>query len=102
MLVNRTRGPVLQPQQQHPKIIDLEFVEMADVVGEDVVPLVPGRSTLAKAPITNISTWMERYSIMATAIATRFPEKAPELFAYQATIIRSERNYEAGIGWPMI
>ena len=35
---------------------------------------------------------LERYSI----IATRFPEKAPELFAYQATIIRSKWNYKAG------
>ena len=47
------------------------------MVGEDVVSLVPGRPTPTKAPITNISTWMERYSIMAAAIATRFPEKRP-------------------------
>ena len=33
---------------------------------------------------------------MAAVIATRFPHKAPELFAYQATIVRAERNYEAG------
>ena len=31
---------------------------------------------------------------MAAIIATRFPHKAPELFAYQATIVRAERNYE--------
>ena len=31
---------------------------------------------------------------MAAVLATRFPEKAPELFAYQATIVRAERNYE--------
>ena len=31
---------------------------------------------------------------MAAIISTRFPEKAPELWAYQATIIRAERNYE--------
>ena len=75
------------------KIIDLENVKMADVVREDAVPLVPGRPTPA---ITNISTWMERYSIMVVAIATRFLEKAPDLFAYQATIIRNDRNYEVG------
>ena len=33
---------------------------------------------------------------MAATLASLFPEKAPELFAYQATIIRAERNYEAG------
>jgi len=27
-------------------------------------------------------------------LATRFPEKAPELFAYQATIVQAERNYD--------
>jgi hypothetical protein len=31
---------------------------------------------------------------MAAVLATRFPSKAPELFAYQATITRAERNYE--------
>lgn len=33
---------------------------------------------------------------MAAALASRFPLKAAELFAYQATIVRVERNYEAG------
>ena len=33
---------------------------------------------------------------MAATLASLFPEKAPELFAYQATIIRVECNYEAG------
>ena len=31
---------------------------------------------------------------MAAIIYTRFPEKASELWAYQATIIQAERNYE--------
>ncbi len=30
----------------------------------------------------------ERYSLMAGILASRFPDKAPELFAYMATIIR--------------
>ena len=33
---------------------------------------------------------------MAALLATRFPHKAPELFAYMATIVRAERNYEPG------
>ena len=45
-------------------------------------------------PITNISQWIERFSLMAVVICSRFPQKAPELLAYQATIIRAERNYE--------
>ena len=31
---------------------------------------------------------------MVAILSARFPEKAPELLAYQATIIRAERNYE--------
>ena len=31
---------------------------------------------------------------MAAILSSRFPDKAPELWAYQATIIRAERNYD--------
>ena len=31
---------------------------------------------------------------MAAILAWRFPDKAPELWAYQSTIIQAERNYE--------
>ena len=48
----------------------------------------------AKLPVTDISQWLERYSLMAALLATRFPDKAPELFSYQATIVRAELNYE--------
>jgi len=33
---------------------------------------------------------------MVALVVTRFPHKAPQLFAYQAAIARAERNYEAG------
>ena len=32
--------------------------------------------------------------MMATVMCTRVPHKAPELLAYQATIIKAKRNYE--------
>ena len=79
------------------KIVDLDFVEMAEVVMDDTTPPTPGRpASHARVPVTNISQWTERFSVMAAAISARFPHKAPELFAYQATIIRAERNYESG------
>ena len=46
----------------------------------------------------NISQWVERFSMMAAVLCMRFPHKAPELFAYQATIVRTERNCE-GTQW---
>jgi len=80
------------------KILALEYVEMAEVTSvENLSDQVPGRPTApGRPPVTDISQWMEKFSLMAALIATRFPHKAPELFAYQAMIIRAERNYEAG------
>ena len=42
-------------------------------------------------PITDISQWAERYTAI---LRTRFPDKATEFWAYLATIVRAERNYE--------
>jgi len=36
--------------------------------------------------------WLERFSIMAVILVTRFPEKAAELFTYQACIVRAEKK----------
>ena len=73
----------------------LEFVEMAELTIDDLPSQVLGRAPPpARLPITNISHWMERYALLAAVLCSRFPEKAPELFAYAATIVRAERNYE--------
>ena len=70
---------------------------MAEVTLDHTPDQAPGRPPHPGCPpITDISQWVERYSLMAAVMATRYPHKAPELFAYQATIIRAERNYEAG------
>lgn len=62
---------------------------------DDNLPATPGRPATARLPIKDISHWVEHFSIMAAIIYTRFPEKAPELWAYQASIVHAERNYEA-------
>ncbi len=78
------------------RILDLEFLEMSEVTADIDTPQALGRPPPpARLPVTDISQWVERYSIMAATLTSRFPEKGPELFAYQAQIIRAERNYEA-------
>ena len=67
---------------------------MAEVSAEDPPPGNGNCPAPLKVPITDLSQWLEKYSVMAAALAQRFPEKAPELFAYQAHIIRCERNYQ--------
>lgn len=77
------------------KILDLEFVEMTEITLDDFPSSTAGHPPLpARPPIQDISVWLERYSIMAALLSSRFPEKAPELFAYQASIVRAERNYD--------
>ena len=84
-----------QPTKVVKRILDLDFVETAELTIEDDPAPGPSRlPTPARPPIKNISQWIERYSLMAVHLCSRFPDKAPELFAYQATIVRAERNYE--------
>ena len=82
------------------RILDLEYMEMAEIAAEDdLAQSQQVRLTLQ----SRIYQWLEHYSVMAAGahysvmvaiLATRFPEKAPELLAYQSSIIRAERNYE--------
>ena len=78
------------------RILELEFVEMAEISAEDGDTSgggTKGQVRPSRPPITDLSLWLERFSIMAGILVTRFPEKAAELFAYQASIVKAERNY---------
>ena len=95
------KGPFNPAASLPPKIVkrilELDFLEMSEITMDPDLVQAPGRPPPpARLPITDISQWLERFSLMAATLASRFPEKAPELFAYQATIIRAERNYETG------
>ena len=88
------------------RILDLEFVEIseltADVWQDDVAADTANpvrRSTIPhRAPDTDIHVWLEGFGCMASILVTRFLEKGPELWAYQATIVKAARNYE-GSAW---
>jgi hypothetical protein len=86
------------------KVLALEFVEMtelrADIWAEEPPPSEhgqPSRRGPAK-PVTDIRIWLGCYARMASLLATRFPSKAPELWAYQSTILKAAHNYE-GANW---
>ena len=83
------------PQQTVKRILDLEFLEMLELTA-GIDPPQAGNCPPFQPQITNISMWLERFSLMAATLVTRFPEKAPELFAYQVLMVRAERNYEPG------
>ena len=68
---------------------------MSEISLDDPPSHLPGQPPLlARPPVQNISVWVEKFSVMAALLASRFPEKAPELFAYQASVLRAERNFD--------
>ena len=77
------------------KILELDFVKMAEVsVDEDLSQPHGSGTSPSSLPVTDISQWVERFSLTAAVLCIRFLEKAPEFFAYQAMIVRAERNYK--------
>ena len=86
----------LLPARIVKKILNLEFVDMAEITKDDNHEPTLGRPQTARPPIQDISQWVERYALMAGILASRFPNKAPVFFAYLATIVRAERNYQPG------
>ena len=86
------------------KILDLEFVEMAELKA-DIWVEEPStgdsghaRRQSGKPPVTDIKVWLECFARMAAILVMRFPEKGPELWAYQTSILRAAHNYE-GANW---
>ena len=74
------------------RILNLEFVEMSELTVDDDTSQATGQPHPARLPVTTISQWLERFAVMVAIMVTRFPLKAPELFAYQAMIVRAQRG----------
>ena len=67
---------------------------MSELTVDDDTSQATGRPHPARLPVTSISQWLEHFAMMAAIMVTRFPLKAPELFTYQAMIVRAQRIYE--------
>ena len=105
----RCPGPYNPAAALPPKVVKrvlaLEFVEMSELradIWPDEPPATDGGHPTArrpaKPPITNIRTWLECYGRMAAILCSRFPNKAPELWAYQTSILHAAHAYE-GANW---
>ena len=88
------------------RILNLEFVEMSELIPDtwhEDAHASPDRGEAQRRrprrpPVTDIMTWLQCFARMAAVLSTRYPDKAPELWAYQSLIIRAARNYE-GQAW---
>eukprot|EP00731_Ephydatia_muelleri_P038276 Em0703g1a len=94
------------PARPVKRILKFEFVEMADMLpdawqeesqsGTDGNPMV--RRLVRRAPLTEITLWLEGFAQLASVLTTTHPTKSAELWAYQSAIIRAARNFE-GTAW---
>ena len=86
------------------RVLALDFVEMSELRGDiwsDETTTSDTSSSARRAgkpPVKDIKVWLECYARMAALLTVRFPEKAPELWAYQTTIMNAAYNYE-GSNW---
>ena len=102
-------GPIAGiPARLARRILDLEFIEICDLLQDfwqeetqqllvlDSLHLTP-RPMSRKAPVHDIGLCIECFSRMAAILVSCYPNKAPEMFAYQATIFRAARNFEGNL-----
>ena len=50
----------------------------------------------ARKIIPDLATWLQCFSLYITTVATKFPERIPELMSYQMTIAKASQKYH----WP--
>ena len=86
--------------QASEEILDLEYVDMAELLPdgwltreEDQRCCHSLRRPQRRGPVTDILLWVECYSTMVAILASKFPDKMPELMAYQKTIVRAHRSF---------
>ena len=91
------------PRKLVERILKLEFVEMSEMLPETWGPesqdtAAGPRRMSRRVPITDILVWTECFALMAAVLAERYPDKAPQLWAYLRRIVHAARNYQ-GSAW---
>ena len=88
------------------RILDFEFVEMSDLLPDAWLEepstgndgLSATRRFVRRAPISDITIWLEGFARLASVITSKHPTKCAEMWAYQSSIIRAARNFD-GTSW---
>ena len=79
-----------------------EFIEMVDLLPEFWSTLKPGESsakrTKAKKRVQDINVWLQCFALYVGVMATKSPERVPELMAYMISILRASQEYD-GSAW---
>ena len=97
--------PVI-PAKLVKRILKGDFVDMAELLKDNIeaerrrLAVVEGGTGTPnpRREISNLLGWLFCYSLFAAIVCKRYPEKAKEMWAYQATIIAESRRC-GGNGW---
>jgi len=88
------------------KIQKGEYVEMAELLKDNMeverrlqeCELGPASRVATRREIPDMLSWLHCYSLYAAMVCSQYPEKAQDLWAYQATLI-GEAKKCGGRGW---
>ena len=72
------------------KMLPETWASVTPLVQDSAMP----RRPITRGPVTDILVWLECFSLLAGVLAKKYPEKAPEFFAYQKRIVHTSRNFE--------
>ena len=93
------------PSKLVKKIVDLEFIDMAELVPdswryqeEEPNKCCHQPKCHRRGPVTDILLWIECYSTLIEVLGSSYPSKTPEFMAYLKTIVRAHRSF-TGEGW---
>ena len=83
------------------KILNLEYVEMAELLPEYWGADEPEShccnnqtsKALRRSPVTDILVWLDCYAFLVSVLCSAHPHKFPHFMAYQRTIIRTHRMF---------
>ena len=88
------------------KILRLEFVDMAELLRDNIKAErrrgSQGESSSGskhtRREIPDILSWLQCFGIYISVMASKFPERVPNMLAYQTTLVREARRC-GGSGW---
>jgi len=87
------------------KILELDFVDMTELVpdtwqfqDQEESGKCCSKKLTRRGPVTDITLWIECYSILVAVLASKYPERTPAFMAYLRTILKAQRSFH-GEGW---
>ena len=104
-LPETTTASYTLPQKLVKRILELEYVDMADIVPdswrfqeEEPNRCCHQQKRQRQGPVTDILSWVECYSSLIAVLATKYPTNTPEFMAYLKTIVHASKSF-LGDGW---